>query len=98
MQRLASILTMLCSLLFAGTARAQETVLSGTVVDATEAALPGVTLTALHVDSGNTFLGVTDNAGAYRIGALRTGVYKVTVELTGFTTATRENLELLIGQ
>ncbi len=77
---------------------AQETVLSGTVVDATDAVLPGVTVTALHVESGNTFVGVTDAAGTYRIGALRPGAYKLTVELAGFTTVARENLELLLGQ
>ena len=85
-------------LVLAGTARAQETVLSGTVVDATDAVLPGVTVTALHIDSGNTFVGVTDASGQYRIGALRTGGYKLTAELPGFTTATRENVELLLGQ
>ena len=92
----AAVVAMVLAL--TGTAHAQETVLSGTVVDATEAVLPGVTVTALHVDSGNTFVGVSDQAGQYRIGALRTGIYKITTELAGFTTATRENVELLLGQ
>jgi hypothetical protein len=33
--------------------RAQEVALSGTVTDSTDAVLPGVTVTAVHVDSGN---------------------------------------------
>ena len=30
--------------------------LSGTVTDTTDAILPGVTITALHVETGNTFV------------------------------------------
>src|SRR5262245_41717061 len=85
-------------LAMAATARAQDTTLSGTVTDATDAALPGVTVTALLVDTGNTFVAVTDASGSYRIGAMRPGVYKITAELAGFTTVTRENVQLLVGQ
>src|SRR5437868_6275260 len=79
-------------------ARAQGVGLAGKITDSTDAVLPGVTITALHIDSGNTFVGVTDTSGEYRINALRPGVYKVTAELPGFATATQERLELLVGQ
>ena len=78
--------------------RAQEIRLSGTVTDATDAVLPGATVTALHVSSGNTFVAITDGEGLFRIGAMRPGVYNVNVELSGFTRVARENLELLVGQ
>jgi hypothetical protein len=78
--------------------RAQEVALSGTVTDSTDAVLPGVTVTAVHVDSGNKFTAVTDASGQYRIAAMRAGVYQVTAELAGFTTVIRENAELLVGQ
>ena len=92
-------IAMLCaSVAVAAPAAAQETVLAGTVADETGGVLPGVTVTALHVDSGNTFLGVSDGTGGYRIGALRTGVYNVTAELTGFATQLSEQVELLVGQ
>src|SRR5262245_65838627 len=42
---------------------AQEATLSGTVTDSTGAVLPGVTVTAVHEASGNTFEGVTDDRG-----------------------------------
>jgi hypothetical protein len=77
---------------------AQEVSLSGTVTDSTDAVLPGATVTALHVDTGNTFVGVTDTSGAYRIGAMRTGIYRVTAELAGFTAVTRQGVELQVGQ
>ena len=76
---------------------AQEAVLSGTVTDATGGVLPGVTITAVHQDTGNKFMAVTDERGAYRIAA-RAGVYRLTAELQGFRAVTREGLQLLVGQ
>jgi hypothetical protein len=89
-------LVLVCA--FPWAAAAQEVSLSGSITDATDAALPGVTVTALHVDTGNTFVGVTDERGNYRIGALRIGAYRVTAELPGFTTLTNDNLSFSVGQ
>ena len=75
---------------------AQEATLSGTVTDSTGGVLPGVTVTALHEATGNTFLAVTDQRGAFRL-PVRTGTMRVTVELTGFATVNR-SVELLLGQ
>ncbi|MGH6693316.1 MAG: carboxypeptidase regulatory-like domain-containing protein, partial [Gammaproteobacteria bacterium] len=67
------------------------------VLDTTGGVLPGVTVTAVHEASGNTFVGVTDERGAFRL-PVRTGVYRITLELPGFSTITRSGLELLVGQ
>jgi hypothetical protein len=75
----------------------QEAVITGTVTDATGGVLPGVTVTAVHEATGNTFVAVTNERGTFRIGA-RVGMFGVTFELTGFTTITRSGLELLVGQ
>lgn len=75
---------------------AQDAALSGTITDSTGGVLPGVTVTALHEDSGNTFVGVTDAGGAYRL-PLRTGKFIIKAELPGFGTVTRR-LELVVGQ
>jgi hypothetical protein len=75
----------------------QEATVSGTVTDSTGGVLPGVTVTAVHEASGNTFLAVTDERGGYRL-AVRTGVYRLVGELAGFATVTRAGLELLVGQ
>src|SRR5229473_2900580 len=77
---------------------AQDVTLTGTVTDATKLVLPGVTVTAVNVDSGNTFTGVTDASGAYVINAIRAGTYKLTVALPGFSTQRRDNLELQVSQ
>src|SRR5262245_58975283 len=81
-----------------GTIYAQEAGLSGTVTDSTDALMPGVTVTAVHAATGNTFLAVTDAEGRYRLPPLRPGDYKVTAELTGFSTIVYERIELLVGQ
>ena len=79
-------------LMLPGAAYAQEASLTGTVTDSTGGVLPGVTVRALHEATGNTFDTMTDGRGAYRIPA-RIGVYKITAELQGFTTATRLSLD-----
>src|SRR5712691_9524932 len=76
---------------------AQEATLSGTVSDSTGGVLPGVTVTAVHEATGNTFVGVTDASGVFRI-PVRVGAYKITLELSGFATIARTGVNLLAGQ
>src|SRR5438045_1326337 len=76
---------------------AQEAVLVGTVTDSTGGVLPGVTIRAVHDASGNSFEAVTDQRGAYRI-PVRVGVFQVRAALSGFTSATRSAVEVLVGQ
>ncbi|MBI3047715.1 MAG: TonB-dependent receptor [Acidobacteria bacterium] len=75
---------------------AQEATFTGAVTDSTGAVLPGVTITAVHEASGNTFTAVTDDQGEFRV-PVRVGTYRITAELPGFTTVTR-SLQILIGQ
>jgi hypothetical protein len=76
---------------------AQEAVLTGTVTDSTGGVLPGVTVTATHEATGNTFVGVTDGSGIFRIPA-RIGTFRVSAELSGFNTVQRTGITLLVGQ
>jgi hypothetical protein len=78
-------------------ALAQEAVLTGTITDATNAVLPGVTITATNAATGNTFVGVTDESGVYRLPA-RVGTYVIKAELSGFSTVERTGVQLLVGQ
>ena len=70
--------------------------MTGTVTDSTGAVLPGVTVTATNVDSGNTFVAVSDERGNFRL-PVRIGNYRVTAELTGFATVNRTT-QMLVGQ
>jgi hypothetical protein len=76
---------------------AQEATLSGTVADSTGGVLPGVTVTAVHVATGNVFEVVTDETGTYRL-TVRVGTYRLTAQLAGFQTLIRTDLALLLGQ
>lgn len=75
---------------------AQEATLTGTISDSTGGVLPGVTVTATHEATGNTFVAVTDQAGSFRL-PVRTGVHRITAELVGFATVTR-SVDLLVRQ
>src|SRR5712691_8463546 len=90
------ILAIIAMLLLPLAAYAQEASISGTITDSTGGVLPGVTITATHVDTGNTFVGVTDERGAFRL-PLRVGNFRIAVELAGFTTINR-TVDLLLGQ
>jgi hypothetical protein len=98
MTRTARLLFLACAVLALPVgALAQEATLTGTVVDATGGVVPGVTVTAVHEATGNTFVGVTDGTGTFRIPA-RIGTYRLTAELSGFNTVTRTGITLLVGQ
>jgi hypothetical protein len=91
------VLLLAAVLLFPVAAFAQEAVLTGTVTDSSGAVLPGVTVTATNEATGNTFVGVTLETGNYRI-PVRVGMYRITAELSGFSTAARAGIEMLVGQ
>src|SRR5207244_2914852 len=76
---------------------AQESTIAGTVTDSTNAVLPGVTITATHEATGNSFEQVTDGRGMFRI-PVRTGTYRIRAELQGFAPLVRIGIELLVGQ
>jgi len=78
-------------------AHAQDATLLGTITDNSGGVLPGVTVTAVNEASGISFVSVTDERGLYRL-PVRAGVYKISVELTGFTTAVRPGVEMLLGR
>ncbi len=95
----ARMLAVVFGLVFtASVASAQEASVAGTVTDSTGGVLPGVTVTAVHKASGNTFTAVTDEKGEYLLAALRVGDYVLKAELPGFTTVTQDGLQLLVGQ
>lgn len=69
---------------------------SGRVIDAQGAVVPGATVTAVQVETSVTASAVTDGGGRFRFSYLRVGSYEVTVALTGFASATRR-LSLSVG-
>src|SRR5438093_8444961 len=67
--------------------------LGGTLVDASGAVLPGVTVTLSNPGTiGGNQQGVTDARGAYQFTRLVPGRYSVKAELAGFRPAVQENV------
>jgi hypothetical protein len=95
--RFGTLIAIAAMLMIPSAVFAQEATLSGTVTDSTGGVLPGVVVRAVHEASGNSFEGVTDGSGAFRL-EVRVGAYRIIAELAGFTTVNRTGLELLVGQ
>ncbi len=73
-------------------------VLSGTVKDPTEAAVPAAKITVTNPDTGVKRSAETGLTGEYRVVELSPGAWDVKVEHDGFTTQTRKGLQLTVGQ
>ena len=63
--------------------------ISGDVTDGTGAVVPGATITAQNIGTGDTRTATTTNTGSYRIPDLAIGKYKVTATGPGFKTIAR---------
>src|SRR5450432_1068445 len=68
--------------------------LSGIVKDLTSVILPGATIIAEHVETGQTFAAVTNNSGEYLLPQLPVGTYSLTVILANFKQSTLPRLEV----
>jgi len=84
-------LAALCPALYAQTGAASIT---GLVSDATGAAAPGVTVTAVNQATNVEYSGTSNNTGSYTITSLPVGTYVVKSTLTGFKTSTTKAIPL----
>jgi hypothetical protein len=68
--------------------------LSGQVTDATGAPLPGARVTATRVETSVSYPAVTNREGVYVVSSLPSGRYRVTVELSGFKTIVKPDVDI----
>ena len=66
--------------------------LTGRVIDASQSAIPGVSVTATNTATNEVRTDVTNDQGVYRILALPVGVYQVAFRLDGFKTTNRSGV------
>src|SRR5688500_6909884 len=71
---------------------------TGTVLDATDAALPGVQVSLRNTATDLTRAVTTDANGRFVIAGLASGDYELRAELTGFRTLVRQNIVLTVGE
>ena len=98
--RVVLLVLLAAALLTTSTAFAQtsQAEIRGTVVDQSGGALPGVTVTATHVDTGAVRTTVTSETGVFLMPAMPVGVFRIQAELAGFSTVIRDNFRLEVGQ
>lgn len=71
---------------------------TGSVTDATGAAIPGASVTVTNMQQGVHYSAVTNGAGAYTVPALIPGVYQIKVEARGFKSEISRNITLEVSQ
>jgi Carboxypeptidase regulatory-like domain/TonB dependent receptor len=99
MKKIILAMIALCTLI-ASPAFAQQTAgnITGRIVDAQGAAVPGVTVTARNPQTGFVRTDVSDGEGIYRLTSLPVGTYEVTGELSGFATYSRKDVTVNVAQ
>src|SRR6185436_15686001 len=91
---------LICTFALSAHALAQQTTgtITGRVLDAQGAAIPGATVIAKSASTGFTREVVSDTEGVYRLSALPVGQFDLSVELAGFSTVERKALTVNVGQ
>src|SRR5215471_5216873 len=72
--------------------------LTGAVMDATGAVLPGVMVSATNKTTNRTTSAVTGDDGTYSVKSIEPGGYSVKFELSGFTTVNYPDINVQVGQ
>jgi len=75
---------------------AQTGTILGVVQDETDAVLPGVSVTATNTGTNQSRTVISDDEGRYRVPQLPSGTYEVEAELSGFSTAVRRPIVLVL--
>src|SRR5260370_24288963 len=97
--RLVSALAFVClsALQLFGQANTTAT-LRGTVLDKTQAVIPGADVRITNKETGLTRASASNSEGLYVFNLLPVGHYEIRVSAKGFANATFENVELTVGQ
>src|SRR5437867_3978913 len=95
--RVAALLIFLDVLCIHLSAQASGGALSGTVADATQAAIPNVRVTLTNLATGIARVAATDATGLYTIPNLPPGTYEMRAMALGFTTQLRTGVTVDLG-
>jgi Carboxypeptidase regulatory-like domain/TonB dependent receptor-like, beta-barrel len=80
------------------TAQSGRGTISGVIHDASGAVVPNAEVAATNKGSGVETKTTTTATGVYRMPYVPPGIYKITVTMSGFKTAIRDNVEVLVAQ
>lgn len=94
-----SVFAALLFVVFSAPVLAQLTAqLTGTVLDASGAAITGASVRLVNVDTNFTWDATSNTSGSFAFPVLQPGEYRLTVEASGFRTTTRSNIRLEVAQ
>ncbi|MBI1787101.1 MAG: carboxypeptidase regulatory-like domain-containing protein [Acidobacteria bacterium] len=71
--------------------------LTGVVHDSAGAVIPGASVKALNVGTGQEFSSLTSDAGGYTFSNLTTGTYDLTINANGFRALTRRGIAITVN-
>ncbi len=74
------------------------TSLGGRVTDKTGAVIPGATVTITLESTGATRTNITNSSGEFQFSQLPPGRYDLTASASGFTSAERKDMDILVSQ
>ena len=99
-QSVRGLLSAAVLLAMAGGVAAQEfrATIRGQVVDSSQGALPGATVTVQNIETNEVATATTNQEGTYTIPFLRPGLYSLSVEMPGFQKHSRTNMRLEVNQ
>ena len=80
-----------------GQATASAT-LEGAILDKTQAVVVGAAMTLKNKETGATRTTSSNDIGVYRFELLPGGIYQLRVSMRGFSVASAENVQVLVGQ
>ncbi|HEY3442851.1 MAG TPA: carboxypeptidase regulatory-like domain-containing protein [Paludibaculum sp.] len=86
----AGVLGLCCAQTGSGT-------LTGTVTDATGAAIPEAVVSIVNTDNGSRLETVTNSSGIYRIPSLAPGGYRLDISKVGFDSLAHQGITLTVG-
>jgi outer membrane receptor protein involved in Fe transport len=81
-----------------GAALAQQASVTGRITDKSDAVVANANIKVTNLDTGITRQAQTNTEGYFTVPFLQPGNYRITVEVNGFKTATREGLQLALDQ
>src|SRR5579871_6330312 len=70
----------------------------GTVTDSSGGVIAEATVTAVHAQTNASRTAKTNSSGLYDLPALPPGTYTLTIEMQGFGSQVRSNIDLQVGQ
>src|SRR5258708_25047315 len=85
-------------LTFAAFAQSDRGTITGTVSDAAGAVVPNAAVTAINSETGVQSRTVTTSTGNYTLASLPSGVYDISIEVTGFKKYIRTGVRVQVAE